>query len=105
MRLLFENGGRGGMRDAEAVAGCLGAWTPKTGPLYAEIGLQNSAWWFDKDSPQPILLRTVEQLAEIASTPARHDAIGAMLWAEAEALALQASTRCVAASSASARAL
>lgn len=92
MRLLFENGGRGGMKDAEAVAGCLAGWTPKIGALYAEVGPQNSAWWFDKNSPQPVMLRSAEQLVEILKDKARYDSIGAILWAEAEALVLQVST-------------
>ena len=71
---------------------CLGFWTPNLDALYAEVGPQNSAWWFDKDSPQPVLLRSVEQLVEIATARNLHDAIGAKLWAEAEALALQVST-------------
>ena len=92
MRLLFENGGRGGMRDAEAVAGGLGLWSPPIGALYAEVGPQNSAWWSDPSSPQPVLLRAAADLVDLVKG-ADLDALGAALWAEAEALALSAEAK------------
>ena len=71
MRLLFENGGRTGMRDAEAVGGGLGLWSPAFGALYVE--------------PNHFLLRSAADLADLVKSEDL-DAVGAALWAEAEAL-------------------
>lgn len=80
------------MRDAEAVAGGLGLWTPAVGALLAELGPENGAWWFDQDSPQPVLLRAAADLVDLVKG-ADLDALGAALWAEAEALALSAEAK------------
>jgi phage terminase large subunit GpA-like protein len=91
MRLVFENGGRTGMRDVDAASAGIPLWTEQTGALYAELGPQNSAWWFDKTTPQPTLLRRGEDMAveiERWRAAGKQYDLGAQLWAEAEALAL-----------------
>lgn len=96
MRFIFENGGRTGVRDVEALADALDRWTLKTGALFVD---------FAPSYDQPgEMIRTVERLQnELYEGSDPEDLIGhwvvrgvreecvqyaEAIWAECEALAI-----------------